>query len=153
MVKKFLFLGLIFLVLASCKTKEINQYVKVEKKWQKRHSKWKEEYSADQGTLVAVGKYKMGEKVGVWKTTFEDKVYQKDKIRKSVTKTKIYHPNGKIMERGHSKLDISDAERHWYYFGDWKYYDENGKLRYIKNMLTVRKSIVFLFRNNFSKFL
>lgn len=139
MIKNFLLLSLTFFVFTSCKTKKMNQYVKVENKWQKRHGKWKEEYSSDQGTLTAVGKYKMGEKVGVWKTTFENKLYQKDKIRKSVTKTKLYHPNGKIMEKGQSKLDVSDVQRHWYYFGDWKYYDENGKLRYIKKYADGKK--------------
>ena len=36
------------------------------------------------------------------------------------------------MEKGMSKVDISTNERHWYYFGDWKYYDEQGNLKYIK---------------------
>lgn len=139
MLKNFLILGFIPFILTSCKTKEMNQYVKFPDKTQKRHGKWEEEYSADQGTLKAVGKYKMGEKVGVWKTTFEGKLYQKDKIRKNVTKTKLYYPNGKIMERGQSKLDISDVERHWYYFGDWKYYDENENLKYIKKYTDGKK--------------
>lgn len=139
MIKNFLLLGLTFFVFTSCNTKKMNQYVKVENKWQKRHGKWKEEYSSDQGSLTAIGKYKMGEKVGVWKTTFEGKLYQKDKIRKNITKTKLYYPNGKIMETGQSKLDISDAQRHWYYFGDWKYYDENGKLKYIKKYADGKK--------------
>lgn len=122
---------LLFSIFISCKT-EMNQYVKLTDKLQKRHGKWREEYSSEMGTLIAVGKYKYGEKMGVWKTVFQDKIYQKDKIRKSVTKTKLYFPNGIIMESGQSRLDISDDKRHWYYFGDWKYYDENGKLKYIK---------------------
>lgn len=126
-------------VITSCKTKEINQYKKFPDNTQKRHGKWKEEYSSDQGNLIAVGKYKEGEKVGVWRTTFEDKLYQKDNIRKSVTNTKLYYPNGKIMERGQSRLDISAVQRHWYYFGDWKYYNENGKLKYIKKYADGKK--------------
>jgi len=133
-------------VFISCKTKEMNQYKKFPDKTQKRHGKWKEEYSSDQGVLIAIGKYKNGEKVGIWKTTFEDKLYQKDKIRKSVTNTKLYYPNGKKMEKGQTKLDISDAERHWYYFGDWKYFGENGNLKYIKRYADGKKidSISFL---------
>jgi antitoxin component YwqK of YwqJK toxin-antitoxin module len=139
MMKNILLLAIVFTMFASCKTKKMNQYVSTENKHQKRHGKWKEEYSSDQGTLTAVGKYKMGEKVGVWKTTFENKLYQKDKIRKNVTKTTLYHPNGKIMEKGQSKLDISDEQRHWYYFGDWKYYDEAGKLKYVKKYADGKK--------------
>ncbi|WP_449387068.1 hypothetical protein [Chryseobacterium lineare] len=129
---------LIFLVFVSCKTK-MNQYVKDEKKVSKRDGKWKEEYSSDEGTLNAIGKYRMGEKVGVWKMTLNGHKYQKDVIRKGITKTKRYFPNGKLMERGQSKIDISENERHWYYFGDWKYYDEKGNLRYIKKYADGKK--------------
>ena len=139
MMKNFLLLTMVFAVLSSCKTKRLNQYALTENKHQKRHGKWKEQYSADQGTLTAIGKYKMGEKVGIWKTTFENKLYQKDKIIKNITKTKLYHPNGIIMEKGQSKLDISDVQRHWYYFGDWKFYDKNGQLRYIKKYADGKK--------------
>ncbi|MCW3161733.1 hypothetical protein [Chryseobacterium oryctis] len=143
MNKIYVVLSLLLLTV-SCKTK-FNQYIKVDK-FQKRHGKWKEEYSADKGTLIAVGKYKYGEKVGTWKTTFENKLYQKDKIRKNITKTKMYFPNGKVMERGQSRLDVSTNERHWYYFGDWKFYNEEGKLLYIKKYEDGRKidSISFI---------
>ncbi|SEN08385.1 hypothetical protein SAMN05421856_11447 [Chryseobacterium taichungense] len=122
---------LIFLVLVSCKTK-INQYVKDEKKVSKRDGKWKEEYSADEGILHATGKYRMGEKVGVWKMNLNGRKYQKDVIRKGITRTKRYFPNGKIMEKGQSKIDISENERHWFYYGPWEYYNDTGKLLYIK---------------------
>lgn len=123
---------LLMIILGSCSTK-INQYAKTPDKVQKRNGKWKEEYSIDEGTLVAVGKYKMGEKVGVWKSSLAGNIFQKDKIKKDITKTKMYHPNGKIRERGQTKLEIKPDNRHWFYFGDWKYYDENGKLMYIKH--------------------
>ena len=139
MMKNIVLILILIFMFSSCKTKEMNQYMRFPDKTQKRQGKWKEEYSSDQGTLIAVGKYKKGEKVGIWKTTFQDKLYQKDKIRKNVTKTRLYHPDGKIMEKGQSKLDTSDAERHWYYFGDWKYYDENGKLKYIKKYADGKK--------------
>lgn len=118
-------------VLVSCKTK-LNQYVKDQNNVNKRDGKWREEYSADEGTLVAIGKYKLGEKVGTWKTFLDKKMYQKDKVRKDITKTKKYYSNGNIMERGQTKLDISKTERHWYYFGEWKYYNDQGKPLYMK---------------------
>ena len=139
MFKNIALILLMLVLLNSC-TSKMNQYIKISDKVQKRHGNWKEENSADGGVLISVGKYKMGEKVGVWKTTFDGKIYQKDKIRKNITKTKLYFPNGKIMERGHSKLDISEAQRHWYYFGDWKYYDENGKIKYIKRYTDGKKT-------------
>lgn len=139
MISKIFSIVLCTTFLISCQTK-MNQYVKTAEKVNKRHGKWREEYSSDQGTLIAVGKYKLGEKVGVWKTTFNGKLYQKDNIKSNITKVKIYHPNGKIMQRGQTKLDITPENRHWYYFGDWKFYNEEGKLSYIKKYNFGQKS-------------
>lgn len=138
MLKNFLLTLLSIFVFVSCQTKT-NQYIKISDKVQKRHGKWKEEYPTEEGTLIATGRYKMGEKVGVWKTYLGDKLYQTEKIRRKKIKMFVYYKNGNIMERGQSKLDISETERHWYYFGDWKFYDENGKLKYIKKYTDGKK--------------
>lgn len=138
MLKNFLLTLLSIFVFVSCQTKT-NQYIKISDKVQKRHGKWKEEYPTEEGTLVTTGRYKMGEKVGVWKTFVGDKLYQKEKIGRKKTKMFVYHRNGNIMERGQTKLDISENERHWYYFGDWKFYNKNGKLQYIKKYTDGKK--------------
>lgn len=116
----------------------MNQYKMLSDKSQQRHGKWKLEYSGADGKYRDIGRYRKGERVGVWRTIFQDKLYQKDKIRKSITKTKVYYPNGKLMEKGQSRVDVSDNERHWYYFGNWKFYDENEKLKYIKKYVEGR---------------
>lgn len=138
MFKNFLLTLLSIFAFVSCQTKT-NQYIKISDKVQKRHGKWKEEYPTEEGILIATGKYKKGEKIGVWKTYLGDKLYQTEKIRRKKIKMFVYHKNGNIMERGQSKLDISENERHWYYFGDWKFYDENGKLKYIKKYTDGKK--------------
>jgi antitoxin component YwqK of YwqJK toxin-antitoxin module len=128
-IRLLLLLCCVFLV--SCKTK-INQYVKDDHDTDKRNGKWREEYSSNDGILIATGKYKKGEKIGTWKIFSNDELFQKDKIRRDITKTKRYFPNGRIMEKGQSKLEISEKERHWFYFGDWKFYNDRGELLYIK---------------------
>ncbi|WP_146941190.1 hypothetical protein [Chryseobacterium hagamense] len=111
---------------------KINQYVQDDHKVNRRHGAWIEEYSADEGILIASGRYRNGEKVKTWKTSLNGRKYQKEVIRKEVTKNTRYFPNGKIMEKGRSRMEVSDRERHWFYFGPWKYFGENGKLLYIK---------------------
>lgn len=32
------------------------------------------------------------------------------------------------MEKGKSKVDMENEGWHWYYFGKWKYYNEQGQL-------------------------
>jgi hypothetical protein len=60
----------------------MNQYSKDEKNVSKRHGKWKEEYSSDEGTLIAVGKYKNGEKAGIWKTTLNNQLFSERQDQK-----------------------------------------------------------------------
>ena len=116
------------LIIFSCTPQKVNQYVR-SGKVQLRHGFWKEQYDSNDGKFEAKGRYDKGEKVGVWKTSFNGKKFQKDRVLKNgITKTTIFHPNGKVMEKGQSRIDISANERHWYYFGDWRYFDNKGKL-------------------------
>ena len=32
------------------------------------------------------------------------------------------------MSEGNTELEITEKEMHWYYQGDWKFYDEQGNL-------------------------
>ena len=43
-----------------------------------------------------------------------------------------YHDNGEIALKGQSKIVEVENDIHWFYFGDWSVYDENGKLIKIK---------------------
>ncbi|AZI22923.1 hypothetical protein EIH07_07675 [Chryseobacterium taklimakanense] len=136
MKNSILILFMFFMI--CCTPKKVNQYVKINGA-QLRNGLWLESYDSDIGKLQAKGKYYKGEKVGIWKTSFQGKKYQKDVIKDGIIKTKIYHPNGKIMQKGQSRTDISSNERHWYYFGDWKYYDDKGKILFIRKYVLGKK--------------
>ncbi len=121
---------LIIFFFVSCVTKE-NQYLTVGKTKQ-RHGKWIEKTTDHDGVMTQKGKYDKGEKIGVWKVLMNDKLYQKDVTKGDIIYTKIYYPNGKIMEKGQSKTIVNNEGRNWFYFGEWKYFDEKGRLVYIK---------------------
>ncbi len=123
----------------SCAPAKVNQYIKVDKV-QIRDGKWKENVSTEHGDLVSIGKYRKGNKVGVWRSTLENNIYQKERYRKTFIKTKFYHPNGKIKIKGQSTTEITDDYIHWFYTGDWKHYDENGKMIYIKKYIKRKPS-------------
>ena len=130
MKHQFYFIVLIF-GFVSCGSSKVNQYVK-EENARKRDGFWVQNYSADQGEIISKGKYKNGEKVGVWKTSLNGVRLQREAHRRNLIKTKIFYPNGKLKEKGNSITEITDEFRHWHYNGKWKYFDENGKLIYIK---------------------
>jgi antitoxin component YwqK of YwqJK toxin-antitoxin module len=125
----------IFLILAfnSCySTDKINQYAKDKNGVKQRNGLWVEEYSSDIGKLQGKGRYKNGEKVGLWVITFQDKVYQKERFKKYTSKVKVFNQNGELREKGQTKTLVNDNSSHWFYYGTWKYYDENGKHIYSK---------------------
>lgn len=122
---------LIGFFLLSCATK-INNYVTDEKGNRKRDGKWIENSPSDNGIIQEKGKYKDGEKVGLWKTFLEGKIYQKERFLKNSSKVKIYYENGVLMQKGNTKTEISKQERHWFYQGEWKFYDKKGNHVYTK---------------------
>ncbi|MFC3161381.1 hypothetical protein SAMN05443633_101453 [Chryseobacterium arachidis] len=130
-MKKIIISFVIIAVNISCKTK-INQYVKDENNARKRHGKWEEVYIDNKDTLITKGKYRRGEKVGIWKTLYQNKLYEKNRVGKKLTRVKRYFPDGTLMESGQTRLDISPKNYHWYYIGEWKYYSREGKLLYKK---------------------
>lgn len=131
MSRNYFLLLIIVIVQISCSTKT-NQYLKTKGLQQQRHGKWVEKDNIGEDQYLMKGKYRNGEKIGLWKTYLNGKIYQKDRIKDSITFTKIYFPNGKTEVKGQSKLTINDDYRHWRYVGDWKYFDAAGKLLYVK---------------------
>ncbi|MBS1550129.1 MAG: hypothetical protein JSS94_09760 [Bacteroidetes bacterium] len=90
--------------------------------------------------MQSTGKYKYGTKIGKWKSTLNEKIYQIDRIKNDITKTKFYYyANGKVKQMGQSRLEVTANESHWYYFGDWKYFNEKGKLLYLKKYADGKK--------------
>jgi hypothetical protein len=43
-------------------------------------------------------------------------------------KIKIYHPNGKLSQKGNARIDILPEKVHFYFYGQWKNHDTTGKL-------------------------
>ena len=123
---------LLFLISCTAKTGKINQYAKDNNSVRQRNGNWEEKYASDIGELIGKGKYKNGQKVGLWVTKYQDKVYQKERFKKNISKVKIYHKNGVLREKGQTKTNENDTQMHWFYDGAWKIYDENGKHIYTK---------------------
>ena len=81
------------LLLISCAS-HLNQYVNTGKNTKVRNGIWIERDTDQHGEYVSKGRYKMGEKIGKWKTTYQGKKYHTEKIRNGFAKVKFYYPNG-----------------------------------------------------------
>ena len=111
------------LSLIECKTAPLNQ-----KENKKRVGLWIEQYSIDSTQYKSVGKYKNGDPIKKWYYYTNDKINKKEVYKKNKCTITYYNTNGTIQSKGKTKLVVTDPEIHWFYYGDWKYFDENGKL-------------------------
>lgn len=78
-----------------------------------------------------------------------NQLYQKDKTKNGVTKTKIFHPYGRIMEKGQSRLDVTEREDTdiTTVTGNVMMKTESWKL--LRNMIMVKKQTASLLNGNF----
>ena len=82
----------------------------------------------DSGDFKSRGRYKKDRERGTWKYFYNDTLYQKDRYSGNNARVKFYHPNKKIRASGKTSMDYNGKMAHWYYNGDWKYFDTGGKL-------------------------
>lgn len=121
---RYLLVSFAFLfLLLSCKTTPINQKVA-----KKREGLWIENYSIDSAHYKSVGKYYHGDPVKKWKYYLNGKIIKKENYKQQACKITTYYENGEIQSKGQTKTTSDTIETHWFYDGEWKFYNENGKL-------------------------
>jgi len=75
------------------------------------------------------GRFRKGEQVGkVYWYTMQGVLERKEINRFRRLKTTIYYPDGAKRLTGKARLEDSPEKTHYYFYGTWRYYDENGKL-------------------------
>lgn len=127
-LKNIFLLFLFGLLLLSCKSKPINQ--KIDKK---KEGVWIDNYTQDSIHYKSYEYYKNDQPVKKWKSYINGKIYKTEKYKNGVCVVKSYYENGKLESKGKTKLETNSVETHWFYFGEWKFYSNNGKLKSIKN--------------------
>ena len=115
------------MMLFSCKSKPINQ--KIDKK---KEGLWVDNYQQDSTTYKSFEYYKNDQPVKKWKTYINGKIYKTEKYKNGICIVKYYYENGKLQSKGKTKIEVNTVETHWFYFGDWKFYSDKGKLTEIK---------------------
>ena len=94
-----------------------------------RHGLWIIYNDAGKTMVQSRGRYKKGNEKGVWRYYNENrKIRKKEVYRFKKIKTINYFPDGKVNNEGKARLVKEGENLHFYYYGDWKYYSEDGKL-------------------------
>ena len=115
------------ILLSGCKSKPINQMVD-----KKKEGVWIDNYEQDSIKYKSVENYKNDEPVKKWKSYINGKIYKTEKYKNGICTVKYYYKNGKLQSKGKTKIEIDSKEMHWFYFGDWKFYSDRGKLTEVK---------------------
>ncbi len=118
-MKKSILLVLI-LATVSCKTNQTRHKLKV--------GKWIYADTINNIIYKSVGKYHKNLEKGTWKSFENRKLVKTEKYENGICFTKAYHQNGQLASEGKTKLSETETESHWYYYDQWKFYDESGKL-------------------------
>jgi len=126
-MKNLLLLFFCGIMLLSCKSKPINQ--KIDKK---KEGLWVDNYEQDSTTYKSFEYYKNDQPVKKWKSYINGKIYKTEKYKNGICIVRYYYENGKLQSKGKTKIEVNAVETHWFYFGDWKFYSDKGKLTEIK---------------------
>jgi antitoxin component YwqK of YwqJK toxin-antitoxin module len=106
-----------------------------------RVGKWITINKLDTVTYKRVEHYKRGRERGTWKVYANQILESKEKYRRDTCYTTFYYHDGKISSTGRStKKREMDGSLHWFYVGDWMYYDKRGKLELIRNYINGMES-------------
>lgn len=127
-MKNFLLLFFFGILLLGCKSKPINQKID-----HKKEGVWIDDYTQDSVRYKSFEYYKHDVAVKKWKSYINGKIYKIEKYKNGVCSVKYYYENGIIQSKGNTKLETNLLETHWFYFGDWKFYSDKGKLIEVKN--------------------
>lgn len=127
-MKNYFLLLLFSLILFGCKIPAINQ--KIDKK---KEGVWIDDYIQDNIRYKSYEYYKHDQPVKKWKSYIGGKIYKTEKYKNGICIVKTYYENGKLESKGKTQLEVNGTETHWFYFGEWKFYSDKGKLKNIKN--------------------
>ena len=122
---KILFIFSFFFIFTNCKT---NRIVNKEKQ-----GKWIYKDTVNEVIYKSVGKYKKGIEQKTWRYYANKRLIKKEKYQNGICHVTNYFSSGKIASRGKTKMVVTDGNVHWFYYDDWFFYDENGKLITPKN--------------------
>ena len=121
---KTIFLFVALLTLTGCK---INQF-----KNKQKTGRWVYRDTVNGIVYESKGKYKKGIEKKTWNYYANHKRIKKEAYQNNLCAVTTYHENGIIASQGKTKLVITTTETHWYYFDEWHFFDETGKLIQIK---------------------
>jgi len=100
----------------------------------KKHGFWIEYMDSSHEDISGKGRFNHGRESGKWKHYhFNGKRRLKYKYKKDDIKVKYYYSNGRLEQKGRARIEYSEKDVHYFWEGEWRFYDEKRKL--VKKMM------------------
>lgn len=97
-----------------------------------REGLWIEKTKIGDTKYKSRGRYNNGFEKKTWRYYENGKLIRKEVYKDSICLV-THYKNGKKSLEGHTKLRVSEKDIHWFYTGDWREYDELGRLILIRH--------------------
>jgi antitoxin component YwqK of YwqJK toxin-antitoxin module len=95
----------------------------------KRHGRWIEYYDEEEKIVSSELNYKHGFQDGICKFYHPNgKLRLKWRYYKNRIRAKYFYEDGKLEQKGWSKIEYGGEATHYYWHGKWKFYDHRRKL-------------------------
>src|SRR5689334_7504936 len=118
---KYICLLVINLLLLSCKINQIKN--------KEQQGLWISYTDSTHTKFLNKGRFKKGIQVGKWIYNSPDGAKERIEVyRGTKMKIKHFHRNGKTAVKGKARIVVEDKKLHFFYYGPWYFYLENGKL-------------------------
>lgn len=97
------------------------------------HGKWKLT-GPDDKTIIRKGRFRHGREVGTWRYFYYPSgslyMVEKRKRKQDYFLVQCYHENGALAREGKARVDETVLDIRYYWFGNWKVYNERGEYSY-----------------------
>ncbi|WP_237586917.1 toxin-antitoxin system YwqK family antitoxin [Pontibacter russatus] len=94
------------------------------------HGMWKLK-GPDGETLIRKGRFRHGREVGTWRYFYypSGRLYMLERHlrRQDFMTVQCFHENGALAREGQARVDETERDIRYYWFGSWKVYDERGE--------------------------
>jgi antitoxin component YwqK of YwqJK toxin-antitoxin module len=96
--------------------------------------RWNLYYDEAHTKPLTRGRYRRGQATGRWYyyTPTGSLVRQEHHRPHGLSDLTYYHPNGQIARQGHARVSDEADGLHFYWFGEWLSYSDNGALQKIE---------------------
>lgn len=95
-----------------------------------KHGYWIEYLDPEHSAISGKGWFEHGREARRWiHYHFNGKRRLKYKYLKEDIKVKYYYPNGRLEQKGHARIEYSEKDVHYYWHGEWRFYDEQRRLQ------------------------